>query len=543
MLDELNGPLATDLCISGSIKADLATIYISENAFVKNIHILNGAQIEGDIISNWCPESMDDMWYYGKKDLSTNLVFGNNSDKITNKNYITVKGNITAKGMLDVSIQNNTRLNYYGKMSKLRRFNARPGAIFSVDADITNLVTSVVEAQEIKFDQKSKIIVTCDSLFAYKSEETVTILELVSKKINKDAETIPCSYEGKNITSVGFYNGVFIPTLSPNFTKSQNGLTLNLILKPNSALSVSRERTAVKATGAPLIVAAYNMSANTIFNRIELTPDKKETNTWCSPDIAFGTQAKTDSKYSANSKATVFGIDTKITGYLLLGAGGDFAFQKYASNDANVDVEHSSGFVYGATNILEEINLSFFIKGGRNSYSQNRSVEEEKYHTDYKGNQYNLGLKIDHPLRRMREKIKIKPFASYECILLDVDSYGEGKGKYYALKFDKSATKTHRMNIGTEVKCNITKTIDLNTSVFYSSLYGDRNTNVLVRFTQREDVSEISHGDELDKHSIVVDTNFKIKPTKHTNVTLGYALTAGKNCTNNQINAIFSLKF
>ncbi|MCA6071815.1 MAG: hypothetical protein LE168_05590, partial [Endomicrobium sp.] len=47
---------------------------------------------------------------------------------------------------------------------------------------------------------------------------------------------------------------------------------------------------------------------------------------------------------------------------------------------------------------------------------------------------------------------------------------------------------------------NVAKTIDLNTSVFYSSLYGNRNTNVLVRFTQDEDVSEISHGDELDKH-------------------------------------------
>jgi hypothetical protein len=80
-----------------------------------------------------------------------------------------------------------------------------------------------------------------------------------------------------------------------------------------------------------------------------------------------------------------------------------------------------SAFVYGTTNLLKEVNLSLFLKGGRNSYSQNRKAKEERYHSDYEGKQYNLGLKIDNSLRIVKE-IRVKSFASYEYIILDVNS-------------------------------------------------------------------------------------------------------------------------
>ncbi|WP_374134476.1 hypothetical protein [Candidatus Endomicrobiellum pyrsonymphae] len=66
----------------------------------------------------------------------------------------------------------------------------------------------------------------------------------------------------------------------------------------------------------------------------------------------------------------------------------------------------------------QQIFLSLFLKGGRNSYSQNRKAKEERYHSDYEGKQYNLELKI-----RIVKEIRVKSFASYEYIILDVNSY------------------------------------------------------------------------------------------------------------------------
>ncbi|MBR6099264.1 hypothetical protein IKP85_05910 [bacterium] len=45
--------LVTDFNVSGTLEGKKAAIYISNNAHVKNINLLNGAKINGDIISEW----------------------------------------------------------------------------------------------------------------------------------------------------------------------------------------------------------------------------------------------------------------------------------------------------------------------------------------------------------------------------------------------------------------------------------------------------------------------------------------------------------
>ena len=53
--DAINGELVTNFNVAGTLKGEYAAIYISPNALVKNINILNGADIQGDIISDWNP--------------------------------------------------------------------------------------------------------------------------------------------------------------------------------------------------------------------------------------------------------------------------------------------------------------------------------------------------------------------------------------------------------------------------------------------------------------------------------------------------------
>lgn len=67
--EAINGELVTNFNVAGTLKGKKAAIYISPNAFVKNINITNGADIQGDIISEWNPQAI----YYQNEDSESAL--------------------------------------------------------------------------------------------------------------------------------------------------------------------------------------------------------------------------------------------------------------------------------------------------------------------------------------------------------------------------------------------------------------------------------------------------------------------------------------
>ncbi len=73
---DLDGALVSRFDVSGLLAGTDASIFISENALVKDINILSGAQVIGDIVSEWDPNN-DDIQYMGDRgDLHTALTFG-----------------------------------------------------------------------------------------------------------------------------------------------------------------------------------------------------------------------------------------------------------------------------------------------------------------------------------------------------------------------------------------------------------------------------------------------------------------------------------
>lgn len=61
LLPELEGALVNNADISGRVAGQDAAIYIAPNAWVKNINVLNGAKLEGDIISEYAQNDVDGM--------------------------------------------------------------------------------------------------------------------------------------------------------------------------------------------------------------------------------------------------------------------------------------------------------------------------------------------------------------------------------------------------------------------------------------------------------------------------------------------------
>lgn len=119
--EDLNGELVTELNIDGTVIADKAAIYISDNAHVKDINISETANIKGDIISHWNgkysganeaqvrPEETDPNT---ETDLNTYINFINNSSdvyegfdgKILGYKYISTEGE-EVDSTLQVNIQ------------------------------------------------------------------------------------------------------------------------------------------------------------------------------------------------------------------------------------------------------------------------------------------------------------------------------------------------------------------------------------------------------------------------------------------------------
>lgn len=72
----LDGELVSAFDVSGTLAGKAASIYISENAWVRQINVLTGANITGSILSKWNPNDKRIQYSGNRQDLHTQLTFG-----------------------------------------------------------------------------------------------------------------------------------------------------------------------------------------------------------------------------------------------------------------------------------------------------------------------------------------------------------------------------------------------------------------------------------------------------------------------------------
>ncbi|WP_394061479.1 autotransporter domain-containing protein [Alcaligenes sp. WGS1538] len=109
LLPELNGPIVQQADISGRVAGREAAILISDNAYVGRINLMQGAQIEGDIISHYAQRD-------GNNQLRlTTLSFGQAADNMGRSVdqpdeafHLSYAGNITGKDNLALSFDGGT---------------------------------------------------------------------------------------------------------------------------------------------------------------------------------------------------------------------------------------------------------------------------------------------------------------------------------------------------------------------------------------------------------------------------------------------------
>ncbi|MEG2140449.1 MAG: autotransporter domain-containing protein [Bilophila sp.] len=80
MLSALQGPLVESFDVTGRLAGTDAAIFISPNAFVKKINIMNGASLSGAVVSEWDPYNPLVQYEGNREDLFTSLTFGLQAD-------------------------------------------------------------------------------------------------------------------------------------------------------------------------------------------------------------------------------------------------------------------------------------------------------------------------------------------------------------------------------------------------------------------------------------------------------------------------------
>ena len=153
--DELNGALVDNFNLSGTIKGDEHAIYIGKNSFVKNININSGANVIGNIVSDWKHFTAADgfspnvagypirIQYDGKlidagkyiPDLTTNLNFN------TSINY---GGNISGADNIKMHV-NTGELNFWGAADVLSVDVMRGAKIFGGTFTLNNQSNNLAE--------------------------------------------------------------------------------------------------------------------------------------------------------------------------------------------------------------------------------------------------------------------------------------------------------------------------------------------------------------------------------------------------------------
>ena len=156
--EAINGALVESFDVNGTLAGKQAAIYISPNAYVQNINIMNGASLTGDIISKWNPKAiiyqndgsedvikpelpededgLTKLTFGVKADKDGNAIFDDDgnaeADKAFQMNYT---GNIISPASINMDVIGGT-LSFNGQ-AKVNRVLVADGATLKGNADYT----------------------------------------------------------------------------------------------------------------------------------------------------------------------------------------------------------------------------------------------------------------------------------------------------------------------------------------------------------------------------------------------------------------------
>ena len=593
LLPELAGPLVKRFDITGSIAGSGAAIFISDLAYVKEINVMNGAVLAGDVVSRWNPYD-DRIQYSGNPDdLMTELTFGKKADadgKATGADdpafAMTYNGRISGPASINMSVRAGT-LDWRGQ-ADVASFVLNSGAAMRVGIQGR---TASIAAGDIALDPGSTVEFVKPPSFSYgpKLGYNPAVLKLdAANSLDNQSALIAHTPSGR--FAMGPYD----------YTYDNPRWAADGSLRITTTRSFNTERGGTAAVTAPLAMAVQNPISGLLFDRIRrgfaysagttgagagfgeaqlavlagLSPDTPamvynawhaslsertiaspgssnlpdgerplwlsflngggelrtgSSSLWITPGYSYTSQSGRVG-YDIHYPAMTAGYDHWFTDSFFLGAALSGAQPRYRSDDADIDGRNVTAALYGGAALPLELELGAFAAYGHTNHDQTRHVRGRTYDSDYDTDSFSVGLSLGRSFA-LDSAISLRPFASYVYMHLHTNSYSEGDGTY-ALRFSGSNNDLHRLQGGADMAYTFDKGAFVSGRAYYSGLYGDRRGASRIAFSMDPDQNTFtSRGDAMDENSLGLGVSAGVPLMDNLRLSLGYDCLAGKDNT------------
>ena len=266
--DAINGELVTTFNVAGTLKGKKAAIYISHNALVKNINILQSADIQGDIISDWNPNEI----IYQNEDAEEALapLLPNDEDGMTHLNFgYASNGN----GGLSTDTDGDPQVDYNYTKTISNNIIGKDSFIIDVHAGkLTTTGTNIVNKVQIAANGVNTSSETLPTKYTNKGDLTIASNLVVDGSFvneaklqsffDSDGESIQISGNGQAfLTGQENNNATFILNAEQGLYKDK--ITIDLTPSDSSLpvpdISIQQSKLQVKSNSATLkMTAAYD---------------------------------------------------------------------------------------------------------------------------------------------------------------------------------------------------------------------------------------------------------------------------------------------
>lgn len=385
------GALMGEVNITGTVAGNAAAVYISDNALVQEINVLPGAQIVGNIISNWDPDNEYITAFVKENkdfDLTTDLIFG--AGDTDRKFAMTLYGSIYGPESLDVNLTDG-ELTVLGTTQTLSLSNNGKLSLLGSDANGYALKTQTISLGEnsvLRLPSAANV-----SAESAKLDGTLTML-LPRDYYSNNQETKTSLKIEYNNKSEDNFDTVKIDALSPtlNITNLESGSNSNTgqteyfasgkVYRNPDAYARYADSVAAASTGYALVHLAdsadspyadlisaldfsslsgssirkalhsvsaesYSAAAQASLRLLNAQDRKLFYRQWADPiEEIYGTKIYGDVLYSvydsdgasweSDGYSAVIGADTKLTGALTLGVN-------LTLNSLNTDIKGNNG--------------------------------------------------------------------------------------------------------------------------------------------------------------------------------------------------------
>jgi hypothetical protein len=509
LLPELKGALVDTFNIeSGSkITGTYASIYLSKNAFVKEINV-KGATLTGDIISLWDRNDPHVQYSGDRQDLITQFNF--NGDNVLN-------GNFKSYRSANLNHESGT-LTMTGTEIDLNKYTQKPGTTLKLNDDPDNAAAAngkrfALRANSATFSAGSVIDLTDfddgddfaddDADWDFSYDERLIFFDIDDAFVN--SATLQFDPTRRNDAQLGFYDVEY-----SGYEMSADGRSIHATGIAGQRINSSRA--AVSAINAPFAIAAFNPATHIVGT--QLTDRFSEMYERFSSDLVNGERAaaggepagltgaglrprtwfkgsynyQTANDYNLKAAPLMLGLDFTAE-RAFIGIAANTAFAWYRSPDADVNATLYGGALYGGIRLPHEIKIGFTSLLNGASYAQRRRVQGLEYHQDYVG--FNStstayaewGIELD--------PVWLRPFVNYDLMIVGTDSYREnGANSVLAIDYARHTEYLHAVGGGFIANYEVSRRLTFDAKIYGKGLFGDRRAQSEIRLVNAPNGSE-----------------------------------------------------